>query len=199
MSAWLAPGEIIIAIGIAGHDAQQNEHDDRDADQRDERHPGDAGGSASSDHRSVMRLDPAAWPRARRRAAARLAVDARFQAAGDTSVGCKRAGHVRRDLEVRLVDDRLDVLQQRNDIALFGDVARRPPSSRRCASSRPSRPTAGRSWRRGRRSSRPNAARGRTSQSRSRSSDRRSRCPSCRRRRARACACVRSSKCLAIS
>ena len=38
MSAWLAPGEIIIAIGIAGHDPEENEDDDRDARERDERH-----------------------------------------------------------------------------------------------------------------------------------------------------------------
>ena len=38
MSAGLAPGEIIMAIGIARHDAQQHEHDDGDASERDERH-----------------------------------------------------------------------------------------------------------------------------------------------------------------
>ena len=90
MSAGLAPGEIIIAIGIAGHDAQQNEHDDRHADQRDERQPGDAGGSASSDHRFVMRPHPVApiAASAPPRAVGCDRIDA-AQVAGDTSVGCR--------------------------------------------------------------------------------------------------------------
>ena len=44
MSAGVAPGDIIIAIGIAGHDSQQHEHDRRDAAQGDGGHQETVGG-----------------------------------------------------------------------------------------------------------------------------------------------------------
>ena len=76
--------------GIAGHDPQENEHDDGDASERNERHqktPEDR----KRDHRFVT-----AFTQSRRRreapphvgASAAMIVCA-LRSAGDTSVGCK--------------------------------------------------------------------------------------------------------------
>ena len=69
--------------GIARHDAKENEHDDRNASERNKRHQ-ETPENRKRDHRFVM----AAPKRARGDRAARDRPSA-AQVAGDTSVGCK--------------------------------------------------------------------------------------------------------------
>src|SRR3984957_8760539 len=115
MSAWLAPGEIIIATGSPGTTRRRTK-------------------TTTATPASVAN----ATRRRRRIASAIIAsscphpVAAEWAARGRSPSGrsgrrrhqrrLQSAGLIRRDLEVRLVDDWLDVLEKRNDIALFGDI-----------------------------------------------------------------------------
>ena len=83
MSAWLAPGEIIIAMGFAGHDPQENEHDNRNATEHNERRQ-ETPENRQRDHRFVTTL-------LKRPEGDRAEGDRHLaaQVAGDTSVGCK--------------------------------------------------------------------------------------------------------------
>ena len=72
--------------GIAGHDAQENEHDDRDAGERGERHQ-ETPEDRQRDHRCVTTCPIALRAGAARAGGAVTVIRGRAQAAGDTSVG----------------------------------------------------------------------------------------------------------------
>src|SRR6202167_6030842 len=115
MSAWLAPGEIIIAMGSPGTTRRRTKTTIATPTR------------VASATRRRRRIASAIIASSRAHAIPPMAT-AWTQSPSRRSGGRRHqrplqgAGLVRRDLEVRLVNDRLDVLQEGNDIALFGDI-----------------------------------------------------------------------------
>src|SRR5271170_914307 len=116
MSAWLAPGEIIIATGSPGTTRRRTNTTIAT--------PASVASATRRRRRIASAIIASSWPhqpclgrprhaRSPSRRSGRRRDQRRLQG----------AGFVRRDLEVRLVEDRLDVLQEGNDIALFGDIS----------------------------------------------------------------------------
>ena len=179
-----APGEIIIAIGSPGTTRNSTNTMTATPEQGDRRH---AEPLQQAQSHSAGR-DP------RARSAAPASRPALLVESGlRHQRRLQRAGAVGGHLQRRLVDDRLRHIAAAGSPSACRRYICRPPSSRRCAWPRPSRPTAARSARRDPCDFQAECGEGLNIANPVEWSGRRSHCPSCRTPPAPACAPARSS------